>query len=194
MSVITNPFIRDVKRTLDGEEYSKPLSETELKEIRNDLRNEIKERENIIDYLSLRERYEVLQAGESGEDRVIYQLEWLLKKNDNFVMVKGDCKGRYKNGCIVIKSSRFGSQEFDHILISDRGVFVIETKNYSGSIMINEYCDWLRAKNEGEYEGMDNPATQVGRHVDVLEDVLKNEGDNGACYRYYMFGQRKMYC
>jgi hypothetical protein len=66
-----------------------------------------------------------------------------------------------------------GTTQIDHILISTKGVFVIETKNYSGWIFANKKSrQWtrvhFRVKNQFQ-----NPIYQNYKHVKVIQDLLE---------------------
>lgn len=65
-----------------------------------------------------------------------------------------------------------GTTQIDHILISTKGVFVIETKNYSGWIFGEEHSkQWMqvlyRIKNNFQ-----NPIHQNYRHVKAVHQLL----------------------
>lgn len=65
-----------------------------------------------------------------------------------------------------------GTTQIDHVLVSTKGIFVIETKNYSGWIFGDEKSkQWLqviyRAKNRFQ-----NPIHQNYLHVRVIEKLL----------------------
>lgn len=62
-------------------------------------------------------------------------------------------------------------QEIDHIIIGPCGVILIETKNYSGKITIDENGNWKRETEKGEF-GEKNPLQQIERHHYVVETIL----------------------
>lgn len=73
---------------------------------------------------------------------------------------------------IFIKLDKYSSQ-IDHVVVSDYGVFVIETKKYNGEFIGGEYDKkWLNTKN-GKY--YDNPINQNYGHVQNLKRLLKLE-------------------
>ena len=63
------------------------------------------------------------------------------------------------------------AQEFDSIVIGDKAVFNIETKNYIGDLVIDEQGNWYRLVN-GHKFGTENPIFQVKRHNRVLNNIL----------------------
>jgi restriction system protein len=65
-----------------------------------------------------------------------------------------------------------GTTQIDHILISTKGVFVIETKNYSGWIFGNEKSDqWTQVlyRIKSRFQ---NPIYQNYRHVKAIQPML----------------------
>lgn len=68
------------------------------------------------------------------------------------------------------------SSQIDHILITSRGVFVIETKNYSGRIYGNEHqLQWTQVLQYGKIKNkLYNPVKQNATHIYRLKSVLGN--------------------
>lgn len=65
-----------------------------------------------------------------------------------------------------------GTTQIDHVLVSTRGVFVIETKHYSGELLANEKSPaWTQVVRMAKIQ-MPNPIRQNYRHVKVVRDVL----------------------
>ncbi|HOA81855.1 MAG TPA: nuclease-related domain-containing protein, partial [Defluviitaleaceae bacterium] len=107
-------------------------------------------------YKSKEER--IKNAGQEGEKQLTYALKWLDKN-----------KFKVFNN---IKLSDGGeAQEFDSIVIGDKAVFNIETKNYIGDLVIDEQGNWYRLVN-GHKFGTENPIFQVKRHNRVLNNIL----------------------
>lgn len=63
--------------------------------------------------------------------------------------------------------------QIDHVVVSNYGIFVIETKNYKGWILGNEYDDYWAQVIYKRKERLYNPIKQNSGHVRVLADVLK---------------------
>jgi hypothetical protein len=62
--------------------------------------------------------------------------------------------------------------QVDHILVSRFGVFVIETKNYTGWIFANaEHATWTQATFNDKYK-FQNPVHQNYRHVLAVQALL----------------------
>ena len=104
------------------------------------------------------------QAGKKGEEDVEYALKWLP---EDFVVIE-------KRDGIILHCDEIADekQEFDHIVVSPQGVFSIETKNYSGKIVIDKQGNWIRHKLDGSIVGEENPTAQLMRHHRVLEAIV----------------------
>ena len=73
---------------------------------------------------------------------------------------------------IMIKNEK-GTSQIDHILIGKKGVFVIETKDYSGLIYGEEYSKyWTQVINRTSNKFY-NPIRQNYGHVKSLERCIK---------------------
>ena len=67
---------------------------------------------------------------------------------------------------------RDGTTQVDHILVSRFGVFVIETKDYSGWIFANEkQANWTQVLFKLKFK-FQNPIFQNLRHVCAVQDLL----------------------
>jgi len=65
-----------------------------------------------------------------------------------------------------------GTTQIDQILVSTRGIFVIETKHYSGELLANEKSPaWTQVLRMAKIQ-MPNPIRQNYRHVKVVRDLL----------------------
>ncbi len=66
-----------------------------------------------------------------------------------------------------------GTTQIDHILVSRYGVFVIETKDYSGWIFANsQHTTWTRVLYGGKFK-FQNPIFQNFRHTQAVQDLLE---------------------
>lgn len=67
--------------------------------------------------------------------------------------------------------------QVDHILINRKGIFVIETKNYSGRIYGNEKSlEWTQSLNYGKVKNkFYNPIKQNKSHIYHVSQVLSEE-------------------
>lgn len=65
--------------------------------------------------------------------------------------------------------------QIDHVVVSNYGIFVIETKNYQGWIMGNEYDDnWTQVIYKRK-EKLQNPIKQNYGHIQALKEVLSEQ-------------------
>lgn len=63
--------------------------------------------------------------------------------------------------------------QIDHAVVSNYGIFVIETKNYKGWILGNEYDDSWTQQIYKRKEKLHNPIKQNYGHVMALKEILK---------------------
>lgn len=82
---------------------------------------------------------------------------------------------RYKLLSDVMIKSQNGTTQIDHILIGKKGIFVIETKDYSGLIYGDEYSKyWTQIINRNSNQFY-NPIRQNYGHVKSLERCIKRK-------------------
>ncbi len=78
---------------------------------------------------------------------------------------------------LIIPTSN-GSTQIDHLLISQFGIFVIETKNINGWIFGNEKSkQWTQSLYGKKYK-FQNPLHQNYRHTKALAKYLNTDHDN----------------
>lgn len=69
----------------------------------------------------------------------------------------------------ILLKTNSGTTQIDHLVISQYGIFVIETKNYKGVINAkNNSKDWYQCINNTKEMQIDNPVTQNLRHIKHL--------------------------
>lgn len=96
-----------------------------------------------------------------GESRVSRQLDKLQEEE-------------YKVFNDVLIRTSSGSSQIDHIVISIYGIFVIETKNYSGWIYGNEDSEYWTQSIYAEKTKFRNPIKQNWAHIYALKEVLSD--------------------
>jgi len=102
---------------------------------------------------------EATRIGELGEYKINIQLDQLPK----------NCK--YLSDLLIINpKSKSGYSQIDHVVITPQAIFVIETKNYQGTI----YGHRERAKwnVNGKFQ-MLNPFHQNFGHIQAINSILK---------------------
>ena len=102
--------------------------------------------------------YSTEDIGSAGEDRVAEELSNL----DDDYIVLNNCMFRIKDK----------TTQIDHIVVSEYGIFVIETKNYSGWIFGNEKAKYWRQSFKTEQHQFYNPVKQNHGHVYTLKYLL----------------------
>ena len=103
--------------------------------------------------------------GERGE---LLVTSLLNKRKDYFKLL---------NNITFINKTSEMSHQIDHIFINKYGVFVLETKNYYGSV-ISDTNDsfWLRVIN-GKKEKISNPIKQNKSHAVIVNRLLDKKYD-----------------
>lgn len=101
------------------------------------------------------------RKGKQGEEIVSY---WIgpTKENEQYVINN-----------LYLKNQEGKSCQIDHIVINKNGIFVIETKNYSGIIYGNEERHyWTQSLSYGRKKyKLYNPVKQNAKHIYMLKKV-----------------------
>lgn len=110
----------------------------------------------------------VRKAGKVGELAAQEIIREVLRENDILL----------SNICISYEGKE---TELDNVVITDKGVFIIEVKNYSGRLVGKEDdFEWKKYKlsaGGNVYEkNVKNPIKQVKRQVYILSHYLKSQG------------------
>lgn len=115
---------------------------------------------------------------DAGEEEVEYAIRWLCAESAfHFKAIKKNCETKYRYGCILLKNPGFidEQQEYDHILVSDRGIILIETKNWKGRVEIRSDGKWVRdSENNGCLVGVESPLYQIQRYEALIKSILPN--------------------
>lgn len=123
--------------------------------------------------LYLDKEVRVIGAGVKGENRVNEELEMYGKAWNAFSNIRFEVNGQ--------------SVESDNIIVSKKGIFTIEAKNYSPNgtygIRITKDGQWLKTFSNGRVEPMNNIASQSNRHVAYKQRLISDKyeakhGDN----------------
>jgi len=106
-----------------------------------------------------------LEAGQQGENRAAKQL------------AEGLDQTHYLFNDILLRHG-FRSAQIDHLVVGPRGIFVVETKNWRGSIRgQGEDTYWWQVKRPGEQPiRLKSPVLQAIRHASVLTHLLQGVG------------------
>lgn len=99
--------------------------------------------------------------GSVGEAKVNIKLNFLGKE---YIIIND----------ILIKSSNGYTSQIDELVLSEYGIFVIETKNYKGWIFGNEKAEnWTQVIYK-EKHTFRNPIKQNWSHIYALKNILSN--------------------
>lgn len=82
-------------------------------------------------------------------------------------------KRRYKVLSNVLLRMNHGTTQIDHIVVSRYGIFVIETKNYKGTIAGNEYSEYWTQYLSGNSYTFYNPVKQNKVHIHAIHQFVK---------------------
>jgi hypothetical protein len=119
--------------------------------------------------------------GSIGEYRVRKEIEKLEKSSP----------GKYKVFHDIYIPKRDGSSsQIDHIILSEQGLFVIETKNYSGWIFGDEASKYWTQVIYRRKEKFLNPIWQNQGHIKALKEWLGGEFAHIPIYSIVIFMPR----
>lgn len=76
----------------------------------------------------------------------------------------------------LLLPSNYGTTQIDHVVVSVYGVFVIETKNYSGIITGGEESEQWTKNMYGYKYTMPNPVRQNKAHAMAIKSIMKQKG------------------
>ena len=114
------------------------------------------------------------ESGVEGEKEVEYALKWL---DNGYEIISKTSVGKYGEQTIILQNPDFidEPQEYDHIIIGKQGVFLIETKNYAGKLIVDKNGNWIREKKDGSQEGERNPIQQIRRHEKLIRSIIGDD-------------------
>ena len=131
-------------------------------------------------FVILSQRYNILSSGYKGEST----LKKLVARIDGVGTASKHGQSPRQHGCAFMNLPiryRRGKSEIDMLLVSRRGVIIIEVKNHSGCIMGD--CHKLTWQQHKVYRDgkvvdteMNNPFMQLKRQRDILKNILRAAG------------------
>lgn len=131
------------------------------------LADDIKDKNNNINYEKNTEKDFKTEAGEKGEAKVRYALSWLPQ---DYKIIQGDNNEKLY---LINEDFRDERQEYDHIVVGPNGLFLIETKNYGGIVRIDSHGNWTQQKNDEKVKGLKNPRQQVIQHEKLIKSFIE---------------------
>lgn len=118
-------------------------------------------------YVFVGRRYNILNSGRIGEKQLFRAVKRLSGNNIVFC----NLPVRYKRG----------RSELDMLIISHKGVIIVEVKNHSGTIQGSWKADkWEQRKyyrDKNTVQQMDNPIKQMRRQRDIVKSILNAAGE-----------------
>lgn len=119
-------------------------------------------------YVIVGRRYNILNSGRRGEKQLFRAVKRLSGNNIVFC----NLPVRYKRG----------RSELDMLIISHKGIIIVEVKNHSGTIQGNWKADkWEQRKyyrDKNTSQQMDNPIKQMRRQRDIVKSILNAAGED----------------
>lgn len=103
------------------------------------------------------------KAGLTGEDTVNYHLHLLIKDGEHLLT----------NILVPLKNGN--TTEIDSLLITRKGIFCVETKNWVGNIIGNDENEYWYQQYDDPYKSdreHKNPVKQNQAHAEILERYL----------------------
>ena len=123
-----------------------------------------KEFRNTTYYKNTKNSLFFMNKGQSGEYDLFSRLEQLEKQGAKFLF----------NLYLPMGYNR--TTEIDMVMLSHRGIFVFESKNYSGWIFGNEHqSQWTVVYKGGRKERLVNPIKQNNLHIQCLRKCIDIE-------------------
>ena len=90
---------------------------------------------------------------------------------------------------VTIRDAYEYTTQIDHIIVCRYGLFVIETKNYSGWIYASESKQkWVQKFPKKSYE-FQNPILQNYRHISVLKFILDSKSISSNIHSLVVFSE-----
>ncbi len=119
---------------------------------------------SLIGFYYYQRKYHIFNGGYQGEKQVAKLLSNSL--SDDYYLI---------NDLYL----REGGGDIDHIVLSPSGVFVLETKNWNGSISVSG-DEWHRG---GKHDSSSSPSRQVNRNAARIKRIIDSLAEF-AVFRY----------
>lgn len=100
------------------------------------------------------------------------QGEWFV--NDNISALP---EGYHVINDLLIRFGSYQSCQIDHVVVSTKGIFVIETKNLNGTIVGDGNKDYWTQYLGGKDFNLYNPEKQNNGHINCLKLLLRSVAD-----------------
>ncbi|MDE6548324.1 MAG: NERD domain-containing protein [Muribaculaceae bacterium] len=100
------------------------------------------------------------RSGKRGEKMVAKELGRLKKKD--YIVIND----------LMLPSSNGRTSQIDHVVVSSRGIFVIETKNHAGRISGAEHAQYWQQHLSSQSRSLYNPLLQNRSHLRAIRRLL----------------------
>ncbi len=105
-------------------------------------------------------RGKAIRSGKRGERMVAKELAKLKKKD--YIVIND----------LLLPTSNGRTSQVDHVVISTRGIFVIETKNHAGRISGGEHAQYWQQHLSSQSRTLYNPLLQNRSHLRAIRRLL----------------------
>jgi Nuclease-related domain/Topoisomerase DNA binding C4 zinc finger len=106
-----------------------------------------------------------LKAGENAEKQMAFYLSRAFANQEDCYVIN-DLRINYKND----------TAQIDHLVVSQYGLVIIESKSVYGKIIVNANKEWGRTFNK-VVSGMASPVLQAEAQAKVIKNVLNDNKD-----------------
>jgi hypothetical protein len=108
----------------------------------------------------------LVQAGRRAEDQMAFYLRRAFGENPKVQVING------------LRLERQGEvAQIDHLVISNHGFILIESKSVTSQIQVNAQGEWARQVNSA-WQGMPSPLLQAERQAKLLRALLNDHVDD----------------
>ena len=107
-----------------------------------------------------------LKAGEDAEKQMAFYLSRAFSNQED-CYVTNDLRVNYKND----------TAQIDHLVVTQYGLFIVESKSVYGKIIVNANKEWSRTFNK-IVSGMASPVLQAEAQAKVIKNILKDNADH----------------
>lgn len=136
--------------------------------------------------------FEILKGEQPGPIKTLLNYEnagQFGEFSTEFALTNDNLEGEF----VVLKNVYLPMQgkttEIDLLMIHEKGIFVFESKNYSGWIFGDaEQLNWTQSLQNGEKHRFYNPIRQNGTHIKALAEYLQKPVS--AFVSYIVFSER----
>jgi Nuclease-related domain/Topoisomerase DNA binding C4 zinc finger len=106
-----------------------------------------------------------LKAGDNAEKQMAFYLGRAFANPEDCYVIN-DLRIHYKND----------TAQIDHLVVSQYGLFIVESKSVFGKIIVNANKEWSRTFNK-DVSGMASPVLQAEAQAKVIKNILKDNKD-----------------